>query len=88
MREKVEVDPEVAVAGLDPDPLQPNKSYCSSGSVLEDLINRYVMTMLYTKPTMLQFTASLNRLPGAHLIPQPLNHLRQGKMGEMSGRHC
>ena len=38
VREKVEVDPEVAVAGLDPDPLQPNKSYGSSGSVLENLI--------------------------------------------------
>ena len=45
VREKVEVDPEVAAGGvLNPDitydPLQPNKSYGSSGSVLEDLISR------------------------------------------------
>ena len=39
------MDPEAAVGGVvNPnvtyDPLQPNKSYGSSGSVLDDLINR------------------------------------------------
>ena len=45
VREKVDVDPEAEVGGVADldvtyDPLQPNKSHGSSGSVLDDLIKR------------------------------------------------
>ena len=88
VREKVEVDPEVAVAGLDPDPLQPNKSYGSSGSVLEDLINRSGNEHALYKTNNATVYSLIEQAARSSSYSSTIKPFETRKIGELPGRHC